>query len=191
MSKNVVILDVREDFRQGREPFARIMQTVAELKASQNLLLIAPFKPAPLFSVLAAQGFSHEAKETPTGDWEVKFTRSAGSTAPPANSSSALSQAGTPRRGVRSNADPSPSDASRNPACSATPVLEVDARGLEPPQPLVKILEAVETLPAGAQLRAHTDRRPMHLYAHLEERGFGGETEEQADGSFITHVQRL
>ena len=75
-------------------------------------------------------------------------------------------------------------------ACSGPPVLEVDVRGLEPPQPLVKILEALATLPEGARLRAHTDRRPMHPYAKLEERGFVGETEEQKDGSFVTHVRR-
>jgi uncharacterized protein (DUF2249 family) len=66
----------------------------------------------------------------------------------------------------------------------------VDARGLEPPQPMVKILEVLNTLPDGAELRAQTDRRPMHLYAHLEARGFVGQSEEQNDGSFITHIRR-
>ena len=74
-------------------------------------------------------------------------------------------------------------------ACTGTPVVEVDARGLEPPQPLVKILEALESLPAGTRLRARTDRRPMHLYAQLEQRGFTGESVEQADGSFVTIIQ--
>jgi uncharacterized protein (DUF2249 family) len=192
MSKNVVTVDVREDLRQGREPFSRIMQAVAELKASQDLFLIAPFEPAPLYGVLSAQGFSHQARETPTGDWEITFTHSPRTTRAPAEPSPSPEQVGgTPLRGVRSHADTAPAPAPKRPACSGTPVLEVDARGLEPPQPLVKILEAVEALPAGAQLRAHTDRRPMHLYSHLEERGFAGETEEQADGSFITHVHRL
>ena len=68
-------------------------------------------------------------------------------------------------------------------------VIELDARGLEPPQPLVTILEAVTTLSPGAMLRARTDRRPMHLYAQLEERGFTGDSQEQADGSFITHIR--
>jgi TusA-related sulfurtransferase len=72
---------------------------------------------------------------------------------------------------------------------SAEP-LEVDARGLEPPQPLVRILEAVATLPDGATLRAHTDRRPMHLYALLAERGYRAETLEQSDGSFLTLIRR-
>jgi uncharacterized protein (DUF2249 family) len=65
----------------------------------------------------------------------------------------------------------------------------LDARGLEPPQPLVAILEALGTLPVHAELRAHTDRRPMHLYAQLEARGFTGESQEQSDGSFITHIR--
>ncbi len=73
---------------------------------------------------------------------------------------------------------------------TGTRIIEVDARGLEPPQPLVKILEAVSNLPQGAELRARTDRRPMHLYAQREERGFKGESEEQPDGSFLTYVRR-
>ena len=68
-------------------------------------------------------------------------------------------------------------------------IVDLDARGLEPPQPLVTILAAIATLPPGATLRARTDRRPMHLYAQLESRGFVGESAEQADGSFITHVR--
>ncbi len=68
--------------------------------------------------------------------------------------------------------------------------LTVDARGLEPPQPLVVILEALARLPESAVLRARTDRRPIHLYALLTARGFTGETEEQSDGSFVTTIRR-
>ena len=164
MSANIVTLDVREEIRGGRDPFARIMQAVAALKGSERLRVIAPFKPVPLLGVLASQGFSHEAKPVNDTDWEVLFTRG-GETTP----------------------------ASKVPArcaCSATPVVEVDARGLEPPQPMIQILEAVEALPAGAELLARTDRRPIHLYPHLEERGFSAETEEQSDGSCVTHIRR-
>lgn len=66
----------------------------------------------------------------------------------------------------------------------------VDVRGLEPPQPLVRILETLAALSGDTTLHAHTDRRPMHLYAQLEPRGFVGESEEQTDGSFITHIRR-
>ena len=167
-------LDVREDIRRGREPFSKIMQAVGRLEDDENLLLIAPFEPAPLFAVLAQQGFLHQSKITAEGDSEVLFFR-----APDANSlpQPAASQAAESSRVGRK-------------ACSGPPVLEVDARGLEPPQPLVKILEAVATLPQGVRLRARTDRRPMHLYAQLEERGFRGESEEQPDGSSVTYVDR-
>jgi len=173
MSQTTVKLDVREDIRNGREPFGRIMQTVTRLKDNEQLLLIAPFEPAPLYAMLAQQGFSHQSKPTPTGDFEVLFTRGpAAPAAPDTAPASSNSPQGTKSR-----------------SCSGPPVLEVDARGLEPPQPLVKILEALATLPEGAQLRARTDRRPMHLYAQLEERGFVGESEEQKDGSFVTNVR--
>jgi uncharacterized protein (DUF2249 family) len=174
MSKRTITLDVREEIRNGREPFGKIMQTVAGMKDNEQLRLIAPFEPAPLYAVLAQRGYSHRSKPTPAGDFEVLFAR--GSTDPDEpETAPAASQ-------------PPPSSQPR--ACAGTPVIEVDARGLEPPQPLVKILEALATLPEGARLRALTDRRPMHLYAQLEERGFVGESEEQKDGSFVTYVRR-
>ena len=71
-----------------------------------------------------------------------------------------------------------------------TNVIELDVRGFEPPQPLMKTLEAVATLPEGATLCVHTRWRPALLYAELEKRGFIGESEEQSDGSYITHIRR-
>jgi uncharacterized protein (DUF2249 family) len=172
MRKKVVRLDVRDDLKRGREPFSLIMQTVSGLKENEDLLLIAPFEPTPLFRVLSQHGFSHQAKTTAEGDCEVLFTRNPDEPASPA---------------------PAPTEAPRAPkqaACTGSPVLEVDARGLEPPQPLITIMEAVATLPEGVRLRAFTDRRPMHLYAELEQRGFHGESQEQPDGSFVTHISR-
>ncbi len=167
MNKKVVTLDVREDLRQGREPFSKIMSAVGALAEDEDLRLIAPFEPAPLFRALAARGFSHSARPTDAGDWEVLFFRGAAAAEPRADL-----------------AEPSPG------ACGGPGDLEVDARGLEPPQPLVRILEALATVPAGATLRAHTDRRPMHLYAQLHERGFTGESTEQNDGSYLTQIRR-
>jgi uncharacterized protein (DUF2249 family) len=174
MSQNVVTLDVREDLKRGREPFSKIMRTVAALGANEDLLLIAPFEPAPLYAVLGQQGFSHVSKTTPAGDWEVRFSRS--------------ESAGTSRG---KEAPLSRKPATRAEAVDpAAVVVEVDARGLEPPEPLVKILEALASLPAGARLRARTDRRPLHLYAQLEERGFVARSEEEKDGSFVTDINR-
>ena len=175
MRQTTVKLDVKEDIRNGREPFGKIMQTVTCLKGSEQLLLIAPFEPAPLYAMLAQRGFTHQSKPTPGGDWEVLFTRGQDDAAAAADTTPAAAH---PPQGAELH------------ACSGPPVLEVDTRGLEPPQPLVTILEALATLPEGARLRALTDCRPMHLYPQLEERGFVGESEEQRGGSFITNVRR-
>ncbi len=73
---------------------------------------------------------------------------------------------------------------------TSTPAtIELDLRGFEPPQPLLKTLEAVSTLPADATLRIHTRWRPALLYAELEKRGFTAKSEEQTDGSCITHIR--
>ena len=173
MSGKNVKLDVRDDIRNGGEPFSKIMCTVAQLRPDENLLLVAPFEPVPLFQVLAGQGFHHEARQMESGDWEVLFTRSGevgvrASACSPATMKRELQHAGSP---------------------GPVQFIEVDARDLEPPLPMIKILEALAMLPADVALRAHTDRRPMHLYAQLEARGFTGETEEQTDGSYITHIR--
>lgn len=69
------------------------------------------------------------------------------------------------------------------------PLIELDARGLEPPQPMMKILETVATLPTGVTLVAHTDRQPLLLYPLLEQRGFTYETNTQPDGSHVTNIR--
>jgi len=69
-------------------------------------------------------------------------------------------------------------------------VIELDLRSCEPPQPLVKTLETVAGLPADATLQIHTRWRPALLYAELEKRGFIGESQDQPDGSCITHIRR-
>jgi uncharacterized protein (DUF2249 family) len=173
MNSDIVTVDVRDDLRNGHDPFSKIMAAVARLGADEKLLLIAPFEPVPLFTVLARQGFTHESRQLFSGDWTVLFTRAGEN-----NSSFAGTQ--------RVVTPPSKSEIKNH----KTEILEVDARGLEPPQPMVKILEALATLPDGAELRARTDRRPMHLYAQLEERGFTGETEQQTDGSYLTKIRR-
>ena len=176
MSSEIVTLDVRDDIRNGGEPFSKIMSAVARLRPDENLLLVAPFEPIPLFHVLAGQGFGHEARQTESGDWEVLFTRNGESHAPE-------------RRPPARRESRGPEYRAGSETVAPIRFVEVDARDLEPPLPMIRILEALAGLPAGVGLRARTDRRPMHLYAQLEARGFAGETEEQSDGSYVTHIR--
>jgi uncharacterized protein (DUF2249 family) len=171
MNTTTILVDVRDDIRNGREPFSKIMSAASNLRADQNLLLIAPFEPVPLVHILNKQGFQHTAHANTTGDWEVLFTRR----------SAAQPEATAPTGNLEQRKQAAP---------LATQALEVDSRGLEPPLPMIKILETLAKVPADTELRARTDRRPIHLYAQLEERGFSAQTEEQTDGSFLTHIRR-
>ncbi len=72
---NAVVVDVRDDIRDGREPFARIMNAVAALRDGQELRLINIFEPAPLYDAMAARGFAHETTRLEDGDWQVRFFR--------------------------------------------------------------------------------------------------------------------
>ncbi|HYG21269.1 MAG TPA: DUF2249 domain-containing protein [Verrucomicrobiae bacterium] len=165
---STTVLDLREELRRGGAPFDRIMAAAGDLGIGGSLVLIAPFEPAPLYSVLGRLGFTHTSVANDAGEWEIRFVRNAANGA----------QAETPAAKSAVASEP------------ATSWVEIDARGLQPPEPLVKILEAVTDLPHATELRARTDRRPMHLYPQLEERGFSGVTHEQPDGSFITHICR-
>lgn len=51
-------------------------------------------------------------------------------------------------------------------------VQTIDNRGLEPPEPMVRIFAALERLSGDDHLQALMDREPMLIYAELERRGF-------------------
>lgn len=71
----VMVVDVREDIRAGREPFQRIMTAVNSLGDGGELLLINEFEPVPLYDAMSSRGFSHETERSPDGEWRVRFFR--------------------------------------------------------------------------------------------------------------------
>jgi uncharacterized protein (DUF2249 family) len=58
----------------------------------------------------------------------------------------------------------------------------LDVRGLEPPEPMVRVLTAIDRLAPGQRLEVHHGRRPTLLYPQLEDRGFVHETDEPESG---------
>ena len=64
----------------------------------------------------------------------------------------------------------------------ATVGATLDVRGLEPPQPMVAVLERLETLQPGQSLTVVHDRRPTFLYPQLDARGFTHRTDEPEPG---------
>ena len=66
----------------------------------------------------------------------------------------------------------------------------VDVRGLEPPHPMLRILELLDRLAPKQHLLVIHERRPLLLYPQLEERGFRHETEELGPGEFRITIWR-
>ncbi|MDU8356938.1 DUF2249 domain-containing protein, partial [Pseudomonas syringae pv. actinidiae] len=115
-------LDVRPILAEGGEPFGAIMEAVAKLAPGQGLRLLAPFKPAPLFHVLGQRGFEPTAREIGGGDWEVTFRPTAEKQDP---------------AGVEKDFATGPGG---NAEAWPEPIAELDNRGLEPPEPMVRTL---------------------------------------------------
>ena len=63
----------------------------------------------------------------------------------------------------------------------------LDVRGLEPPQPMLRVLEALD---AADELEVWLDRRPVFLYPQIEERGFEHDTSEPAPGLVRVFIRR-
>jgi uncharacterized protein (DUF2249 family) len=148
MTTTFVDLDVRPTLRAGGEPFEQIMAAVGALRPGQGLRLFATFRPTPLLHVLGSKGFSHEATELPGGEWEVLF-----------RPSDAASKASAPAV--------APADDSE----WSEPVRYLDNRDLDPPEPMVRILAATESMQRGEVLSALLCREPMFLFPELAKRG--------------------
>src|ERR1041385_548288 len=123
MSTNFRTIDVLDYIRAGRDPFSSIMAAVNALGPEEDLVLIAPFEPVPLFHVLRSRGFSYSADRKPCGDWEVLFSRAAEKELGKRNPETPVAH------------QPNSSKATSLSNKTAEVSVEIDARGLEPPQP--------------------------------------------------------
>lgn len=70
-------LDVREQLREGGEPFERIMAAAGGLPDDGVLRVRAIFEPRPLYSAMASRGFEHWSEQLGEEDWRVWFWRAA------------------------------------------------------------------------------------------------------------------
>lgn len=72
----------------------------------------------------------------------------------------------------------------------ATGVREVDARYLEPPEPFVRAMDAIDTLAPGESLRLLLFREPFPLYKVLGEHGFTYATMLEPDGTYVITIRK-
>ncbi len=66
-------------------------------------------------------------------------------------------------------------------------ISRIDVRGLEPPEPMEHVLDALLVLPAGDHLQVLLDREPRPLYRILDTNGYKYSTSQHAGA----HVEIL
>lgn len=164
----VSAIDVRDELRAGKEPFSLIMAARARVPEGGALSVRAIFEPFPLYAVMARQGFQHHTEELAADDWRVWFYPAAPAAA-----------AATPGTG---GAEPTDS--------TEAGVVVLDVRALEPPEPMVRTLAALETLPPGGTLLHINVRVPQFLLPQLEERGFTYEIRAQGPDLVRVFIRR-
>jgi uncharacterized protein (DUF2249 family) len=155
------VLDVRPVLDRGGDPFTLIMRRAGELAPDEALHLIVGFEPAPLYAVMRGLGRAAHTEEA-AGTFHVWFYRDGA-------------------------AEPERPPGDGPPAALQAPV-ELDVRGLEPPQPMVQILQKLVDLGPGAQLLVRHHREPALLYDKLALRGYAARCTKGEDDSFLIHI---
>lgn len=167
-------LDVRDDLARGVEPFARIVAAVKALQEGEALVLRVPFEPFPLYDVLGKRGLAHWTERHDAQDWSVWFYRDATATDP---------RTAVPAAPGRAGPSGAPAAHSRR--------LTLDVRGLEPPLPMVRVIEQLDALGPADELLVVHERKPMFLYPQLDDRGFAHDTREVSPGLVEILIRRL
>ncbi len=134
----VAEVDARLLQRENKEPFGAIMAAVRQVGRGEALRIRSSFEPVPLYGVLAQRGFEHFTRQAGADDWEILF----------GNSGRILD-----RVVVAPAAHAIVDDVRLEDSPTAT--ITIDVSELVPPEPLVRIMEALEALPAGASLLVH------------------------------------
>jgi hypothetical protein len=138
----------------------------------------AIFHPVPLLTVLGKRGFASESQEHAPDDWSVWFWREPPQESPtPARTDEALTLSSRTGEALTlSSRTREASVGTSSPGDDHT--VWLDVRGLQPPEPLVRTLAALETLPDGHQLVQLNERVPQLLLPMLAERGFACELDD-------------
>lgn len=172
-----VILDVREDLNNKRDPFKKIMTTVKSLEKDQTLILHSTIKPTPLLTIMKAKGYGNEVEKLDKNHYKTVFTKRKGGII----ASLFRKEKTTPNN----NSDESLLKDNEKAAYF------LDNRGLEPPQPMMRTMKRLETLEVNETLTIHNDRVPVFLLEELKQMDIDYSIEEIEDGSAKVHLTRV
>ncbi|WP_336764473.1 DUF2249 domain-containing protein [Paenibacillus sp. USHLN196] len=193
----MVELDVRPHLSKKLEPFQLIMDTVKGLQHEDVFVLHAPFKPTPLLGILKLKGYSSTSERRSSDHWVTTFVHKKNKTGAKALSAMVLS-------GLEVNSEPDSDEESAsckghpeeqavaiaNIETPQAPKVILDNRGLEPPQPMMRTLAALERCKPGEIVLIHNDRVPVFLIEELNNLDCTYTVEDQADGTSKVRIEK-
>lgn len=176
-----VLLDVRELIPRERHP--KIFNTWEQLPVGDAIKLVNDHDPKPLYYEFSAERtgeFEWNAVERGPERWVVLIKRVA-----PASKSSASEGASRPKHGgcgCGGHGHGQPKTPGR--------LLTLDVSQMEPPQPMIEILQKIQELGPKDVLEVSHHREPVPLYPQLEESGFEHSIEKLGENRFRLRVWR-
>ncbi|MCT2193916.1 DUF2249 domain-containing protein [Paenibacillus sp. MB22_1] len=178
----IVELDVREQLRNKLEPFQLIMDTVKKLEKDDLFVLHAPFKPTPLLKLLKMKGLVGKAVMLDKEHWITTFVH---------KKNKAWLEEENESVPVEATAEIAPASTGGSGESAASPnIITLDNRGLEPPQPMVRTLAALDRCKSGDEVHIHNDRVPVFLIEELNSLGCTYTVEEQPDGTAKVQIRK-
>lgn len=150
-------LDVRQILADGGDPFNLIMKSLSQIDTAQTLLLINTFEPLPLIRILRQKGHTTVVSRI---DADLVYTY--------------ITKCAKKNEIVEETTSNKLNDTHFNEILTKYEhaLVEIDVRQLEMPQPMIKILDSIDVLPAGKALYVHHKKVPVYLLPELKDRGF-------------------
>lgn len=191
---NIVELDVRPQLRQKLEPFQLIMDTVKKLRDDDVFVLHATFKPTPLLGVLKMRGYINHVEKKEKDHWTVTFVKRKYKHLL-AEVTGQIEDENKGHDGQLEELDHQVKDKrleqtglvkQREPIS-----IDLDNRGLQPPQPMMRTLAALDRCEPGDEVNIHNDRVPVFLIEELKQLGCIFTVEEQPDGSAKVNIKKV
>jgi len=154
---DVFTLDVRSTIQAGNDPFNDIMATIKTLKDDQILEIINIFEPIPLINKLKSLGYSSKTERYDDGTIHTFFEKD-----------ETLKKDG--KLPEIEESDIKVFDEKLK--SFGDKVKSIDVRHLEMPEPMVTILQEVETLDNDTALFVEHKKIPQYLLPELKDRNF-------------------
>lgn len=152
--KETITLDVRPFLAKGEDPFNILQKTLKKLKNDEVLEVLIDFVPIPLIRIQEKKGFS-SMRVVENGVYHTYF-KAGGKVQKDSNSSNeALKTVSEIEFNEMTNTYPGE-------------LIILDVRNLEMPEPLMRILEAINNINEKTGLKIFHKRIPIHLLPELE-----------------------